>query len=69
MVWLVGMARHLRVEYPGAIYHVACRMIGDGRLEESRLFVDDADRQRFITALAERVEQYDVRLYLFVLMG
>jgi len=23
------MARHLRVEYPGAIYHVSCRMVGD----------------------------------------
>ncbi len=62
------MARHLRVEYPGAIYHVACRMIGDGRLEESRLFVDDADRQQFINALSERVSRYNIRLYLFVLM-
>jgi len=35
------MARHLRVEFPGAIYHVTCRMIGDGRLDRSRLFVDD----------------------------
>lgn len=62
------MARNLRVEYPGAIYHVACRMIGDGRLEQSRLFVDDADRKRFVERLAERVEQYNIRLYLFVLM-
>ncbi len=23
------MARQLRVEYPGAIYHVTCRMVGD----------------------------------------
>lgn len=62
------MARNLRVEYPGAIYHVACRMIGDGRLEQSRLFMDDADRKRFVERLAERVEQYNIRLYLFVLM-
>lgn len=62
------MARQLRVEYSGAIYHVACRMIGDGRLERSRLFKDDADRRRFLERLAERVEQYDVRLYLYVLM-
>ena len=62
------MARHLRVEYPGAIYHVACRMIGDGRLAQSRLFIDDADRKRFVERLAERVEQYNIRLYLFVLM-
>jgi len=62
------MARHLRVEFPGAIYHVTCRMIGDGRLEHSRLFVDDRDRERFVDRLAERVEQYNVRLYLFVCM-
>jgi len=62
------MARHLRVEYPGAIYHVASRMIGDGRLEQSRLFKDDSDRKRFLERLGERVEQYNVRLYLYVLM-
>ena len=32
------MARHLRVEFSGAICHVTCRMIGDSRLERSRLF-------------------------------
>jgi REP element-mobilizing transposase RayT len=62
------MARHLRVEFPGAIYHVACRMIGDGRLDQSRLFVDDKDRQRFVDRLADRGEQYNIRLYLFVCM-
>jgi hypothetical protein len=34
------MARHVRVEYPGAIYHVTCRMLGDAR---SRLFTGKAD--------------------------
>lgn len=63
------MARHLRVEYPGAIYHVTCRMIGDGKLELSRLFRDDADRKRFVERLAKRVEDYSIRLYLFVLMS
>jgi len=43
-------------------------MIGDGRLERSRLFVDDGDRERFVDRLAERVEQYNIRLYLFVCM-
>lgn len=62
------MARHLRVEFPGAIYHVTCRMIGEGRLERSRLFTDDQDRERFVDRLAERVEQYHVRLFQFVLM-
>ncbi|MBT3191335.1 MAG: hypothetical protein HN341_02145 [Verrucomicrobia bacterium] len=59
------MARHLRVEYPGAIYHVTCRMLGDVK---SRLFKDDADRERLLERLSERVEQYNIRLYMFVLM-
>ena len=29
---VAGMARHLKVESLGAIYHVTCRMIGDRRL-------------------------------------
>lgn len=43
-------------------------MIGDSRLEHSRLFVDDKDRERFLERLGERVEEYQIRLYLFVLM-
>ncbi len=62
------MARHLRVEFSGAIYHVTCRMIGDHRMDRSRLFVDDKDRKRFVDRLADRVEQYNIRLYLFVCM-
>ena len=62
------MARHLRCEFPGAIYHVSCRMIGDGQLDRSRLFKDNADRERFVERLGERVEQYNIRLYLFVCM-
>ena len=72
------MARHLRVEFPGAIYHVTCRMVGDAPLPgsygatswppEKRLFRDDADHERFLDRLAERVEQFNIRLYLFVCM-
>jgi REP element-mobilizing transposase RayT/predicted transcriptional regulator len=62
------MARQLRIEYSGAIYHVACRMLGGRRLEDSQLFVDDKDRERFVDCLAERVKQYNIRLYLFVCM-
>ena len=43
-------------------------MLRNGRDEQPRLFVDDADRQRFIERLAERVEQFEIRLYLFVCM-
>jgi putative transposase len=72
------MARNLRVEFPGAIYHVTCRMVGDapslgsyggtGWPPERCLFRDDDDRFRFLDCLSERVEQHGIRLYLFVLM-
>ena len=72
------MARHLRVEFPGAIYHVTCRMVGDaaspgghGGLSWSAakcLFRDTADRGRFVERLSERVEQYHIRLFAFVCM-
>ena len=42
------MARRLRVEYPGAIYHVMIR--GDRR---KAIVHDDADRNRFVATLAE----------------
>ena len=42
------MARKLRVQYPGAIYHVLNR--GDHR---ELIFRDDPDRQRFLDTLAE----------------
>ena len=48
------MARHLQVEFPGAIYHITCRMVGDWRTEHSLLFRDEADRQRFMEQLSER---------------
>jgi putative transposase len=62
------MSRPLRVEFAGAIYHVTVRMIGDYRLARSWLFIDDKDRERFFERLADRVEQYNIRLYMFVLM-
>jgi len=58
------MARRLRVEYEGAIYHVTIRGV-----ERRRLFDDDADRERFLKRLGEAVEEYGVRLYLYCLMS
>jgi hypothetical protein len=46
------MARQLRVEFPGAIYHVAIRMLGDWKKQENVLFEDDADRERFLSQFA-----------------
>jgi putative transposase len=57
------MARPLRIEYEGAIYHVTLR--GNNR---RIIFKSDFDRARFIQKLAESVRQFDIRLYLFCLM-
>ena len=58
------MPRKLRVQFPGAIYHVTIR--GNGRED---IFADDHDRERFLRRLAESLETYGVRLYLFCLMS
>ncbi|MBL7188703.1 MAG: transposase [Phycisphaerae bacterium] len=57
------MARPIRIEYEGAVYHVTIR--GN---ERRAIFKTDADRERFLTVLSESVERYDVRLYLYCLM-
>ena len=57
------MPRQPRVEFPGALYHVTIR--GNGR---QMIFGDDHDRERFLRRLAESVDSYGVRLYLFCLM-
>ncbi len=46
------VARKLRVEYAGAIYHVMNR--GDRR---EPIFQDEADRQRFVETLGEGCER------------
>ncbi len=57
------------MEYPGAVYHVTNRLVGSWRTDRARLFVDEADHERFLEALSARVEQYGVRLYLLVCMS
>ena len=57
------MARPIRIEYEGAVYHVTLR--GN---ERKAIFKTDADRERFLKTLAESVERYDIRLYLYCLM-
>lgn len=61
------MARTLRIEYPGAIYHITCRLVGSWRAGDRDLFVDDADRWRFMDALGTRVDAFGVRLHQYVL--
>jgi putative transposase len=57
------MARKLRVEYPGAIYHVLNR--GDRR---EPIFKDDADRQRFVETLGEACAKTGWQAHAYVLM-
>jgi hypothetical protein len=45
------MARPLRIQFPGGLYHVTAR--GNGR---QPLFADDIDRERFLTVLARRLQ-------------
>ena len=57
------MARPIRIEYEGAVYHVTIR--GN---ERKPLFKTDSDRERLITTLAQSAERYNIRLYLYCLM-
>ena len=57
------MARPLRIEYPGALYHVMSR--GNERRPIVR---DDADRQKRLDWLRRTVQTYGWRLLAFVLM-
>jgi REP element-mobilizing transposase RayT len=57
------MARQLRVEYEGAIYHITVRSNG-----KEDLFADDADRVYLLRRLKESAEQHAVRVFLFCLM-
>lgn len=57
------MARPLRLEFPGAVYHITAR--GDRR---EAIFLDDEDRQRFIHLLGSEVGQQRWLLYAYCLM-
>jgi len=57
------MARKLRVEYPGAVYHVLNR--GDRR---EPIFRDEADRQRFVETLAEACGRSGWQVHAYCLM-
>lgn len=58
------MPRKLRVEYPGAIYHVMSR--GDRRED---IFFGDVDRHDFIKTLAEACQKADWQVHAFCLMS
>jgi putative transposase len=57
------MARPLRIQYPGAHYHVTCW--GN---ERRKIFRDDRDRESFLERLALSLAIYEVSLLCYVLM-
>jgi putative transposase len=58
------MPRKLRVEYPGAIYHVMSR--GNRRQD---IFLDDVDRHDFLKTLAEGCQKTGWQVHAFCLMS
>jgi putative transposase len=58
------MARKIRIEYPGAIYHVMNR--GDRR---EATFEDDQDRERFLETLGQTCAKTDWEVQAYCLMG
>ena len=57
------MARPLRFEFPGAIYHVTAR--GNAR---NVIFIDDEDRGLFLDCLGEVVARFGWRCHAYCLM-
>ena len=58
------MARSIRIEFPGAYYHVMAR--GNRR---GKIFMDDEDRRFFLHTLGEACARTGWRVHAWVLMS
>ena len=58
------MARPLRIEFSGAVYHLTAR--GDRR---EPIFEDDGDRYTFLSVLGQALERFDAQCLAYCLMG
>ncbi len=58
------MARGVRLQYPGAVYHVMCR--GDRR---EAIFCQDIDRTMFLATLEEMCGRTGIVVHSYVLMS
>ena len=58
------MARPLRIQYPGAVYHAMAR--GN---QGQPVFRDDQDRGRFLETLGEASEKTGWRIHAYVIHG
>lgn len=57
------MARPLRIEFAGALYHVTAR----GNAQQD-IYADDTDRQQFLSLLHHTVDRYDWYCHAYCLM-
>jgi putative transposase len=57
------MGRPLRIEYPGALYHITSR--GN---EKKDIFLKDKDRKKFLSILADYHDRYRVFIHCYALM-
>jgi REP element-mobilizing transposase RayT len=58
------MARPLRLEFPGALYHVTAR----GNAREA-IYLDDEDRRAFLDVLALVTERFNWLCHAYCLMS
>lgn len=57
------MTRPLRIQYPGAVYHVTAR-----GSERAKIFKTKGDRERFLSYLESAYERYGAIVYAYCLM-
>jgi putative transposase len=60
----VGVSRPLRIEYPGAFYHVTSR--GN---ERRTVFQSNRDREKYLSYLESAHERYGAVIHVYCLMG
>jgi len=58
------MARPLRIEFAGAIYHITSR--GD---RKEPIFEDDDDRQSLLEVIAQSLDRHEAQMLAYCLMG
>ncbi len=58
------MARQIRIQYPGAIYHIMAR----GDRKEPIVF-NDGDRRAFVGIIGEMCQRTGIRIYAFALLN
>jgi len=61
---IYAMARPLRIEYPGAVYHITTR--GNA---QNNIFRDDQDRENFLDILNETVKRHNWLCHAYCLMN